>query len=157
MHSPSIEERLGRLEDEREILRTLHTYGHSIDYGDEAAFVDCFLPDGVLHWPNRGPMTGSEEIRTAFRQHSHAPEFYHKHLLIEPLISLSGDYATVQSMFARLDTYDAVPEIFVYGRYRDDLARCADGRWRFRSRYADVEAWHPGPLPAQRVTVVGGQ
>ena len=36
------------LEAEREIVRTLHRYAHSIDYGDEAAWLDRFTEDGVF-------------------------------------------------------------------------------------------------------------
>ena len=35
------------LEDERAILQTLHQYGHAMDYGPDAEFVDCFAHEGV--------------------------------------------------------------------------------------------------------------
>ena len=35
--------RLAALEAERAILRTLYRYGHSIDYGLEQEWVDCFI------------------------------------------------------------------------------------------------------------------
>jgi len=35
--------RLAALEAERAILRSLYRYGHSIDYGLEREWVDCFL------------------------------------------------------------------------------------------------------------------
>ena len=41
---PTLEQRLSLLEDKREILRTLHDYGHCLDYGDEAGFMDCWMP-----------------------------------------------------------------------------------------------------------------
>src|ERR1700752_3101046 len=80
--SPSVEERLARLEDEAQILRTLHDYGRSIDYGDEATFIDCWLTDAVLRWPippYAAPFAGHDELRAAFRGHTHAPSVYHKH------------------------------------------------------------------------------
>ena len=40
--------RLAALEAERAILRTLYRYGHSIDYGLEQEWVDCFTEDGVF-------------------------------------------------------------------------------------------------------------
>ena len=43
-------------------------------------------------------------------------------------------------MFARLDRYTSGPGIRSFGRYRDVLARCADGRWRFKERIAEREA-----------------
>ena len=70
----------------------------------------------------------------------HAPAMYHKHLLIEPLISIQGDTATVHSMFSRLDRYPEGPGIRALGRYRDTLVRCPDGRWRFTERLPEIEA-----------------
>ena len=40
--------RLQALEDEAAIIRRLHAYGHAIDGGDEAAWVDCFTADGIF-------------------------------------------------------------------------------------------------------------
>lgn len=51
-----LHQRLQVLEDERAILKTLHRYGHSMDYGPDADFVDCFQPDGV--WEVRMRVTG---------------------------------------------------------------------------------------------------
>jgi ketosteroid isomerase-like protein len=142
----SIEERLARLEDERDIVRTLSNYGHSLDYGDEAVFADCWTEDAVLEWPKRpAPFRGKEAIIGAFRGHTHAPRVAHKHLLIEPLITLSGDEARVTSMWARLDRYGGLPKIRNFGRYEDHLVRCPDGRWRIKSRLALMEAMRDTP------------
>jgi ketosteroid isomerase-like protein len=134
-----LEERLNRLEDDREILHTLYSYGHCIDYGDENGFVDCFLPDGVLHWP-LGPVHGHSDIRAAFRRHTHAPDVYHKHFIAEPLIISDGMRANVMCMYTRLDSYADGPAISSFGRYLDVLLRCPDGRWRFEERVAEVES-----------------
>ena len=143
----SIESRLQLLEDEREIQRTLHMYGHALDYGYEAQFVDCWTEDAELFWPASGIIRGRVAIQAAFRQHSHAPAVVHKHLVIDPLITIQGDRASVDSMFARLDPYDGVPKIRAFGRYRDILVRCADGRWRFVERRAELEARRAGGQP----------
>jgi Ketosteroid isomerase homolog len=135
-----IEERLRRLEDERDIQRTMATYGHAIDSGDEAAFMDCWAPDAILDWPTRDrPMRGHDEIRAAFRWHTHAPQALHKHVMVEPVIDIHGDSADVTSMFARFDRYGGVPLIRIYGRYLDRLTRCGDGKWRFTHRQAVAE------------------
>lgn len=147
----TIEQRLKALEDERDVLRRMHTYGHALDYGDEDTFVDCWTDDAVLLWPNPEPIKGKEAIRAAFREHTHAPAVFHKHLVIEPLITVNGDRATVVSMFARLDKIDGVPGIRVFGRYRDTLVRCADGAWRFSERIPDIEVFRPG-LPTWRAS-----
>ncbi len=139
-----IEDRLRLLEDERDIQRTLYTYGHALDYGYEAEFVDCWTEDAELFWPASGIIKGRAAIQAAFRRHTHAPAAVHKHLVIDPFIKIEGDRARVDSMFARLDPYDDVPEIRAFGRYRDVLVRCADGRWRFVERLAELEAKRPG-------------
>jgi ketosteroid isomerase-like protein len=145
----TLEARLRRLEDERDVLYRLHAYGHALDYGDEATFMDCWTADATLLWPNPVPITGTEAIRAAFRAHTHAPAVFHKHLVIEPLIRVDGDKAGVVSMFARLDRIDGTPQIRVFGRYSDTLIRCPDGQWRFSERIPDIEVFRPG-LPTWR-------
>lgn len=134
-----IEQRLRQLEDEKAILNTLYAYGHYLDYGLEDAWIDCWSEGAVLDWPGRAFMRGHAELRAGFRAHSHAPDTYHKHMVVAPMITVQGDTATVQSMFARLDRYEDGPGIRAFGRYRDTLIRCPDGRWRFTERLPDIE------------------
>jgi len=148
-----LEERLALLEAERAVLKTLHRYGHSIDYGDEDAWVDCFTEDGVFdvrarlsHQPNR-LVSGREELRAFSERHTRAPELWHKHLLVEPLIEVDGDTATVVSYLAVVMEHEGEPLLRVFGRYRDRLVRCPDGRWRFRERIAEVESMRRGLPP----------
>ncbi len=140
----SVEERLKVLEAKREILRTLHAYGHCLDYGDEAGFLDCFTEDAQLGWTLFGaPLQGHARIREGFHKHTHAPDAWHKHMLAEPRITLQGERATTHSYFFRLDPYESsggAPEIYAFGRYIDTLARCADGRWRIARRVVEKEA-----------------
>ncbi len=142
----TIEQRLLRLEDEQGVLDTLYAYGHGLDYGLEDAWIDCWTEDAVLDWPGRALMRGHAELRAGFRKHTHAPQAYHKHVVVEPRIQFEPgdprgvDRATVVSMYARLDRYAEGPKIRAFGRYRDTLVRCADGRWRLKERYPDIEA-----------------
>jgi ketosteroid isomerase-like protein len=138
----SLEARLQRLEDEREILDTLYKYGHSIDYGIREQWIDCWTEDAVLHWPH-ATFTGHEEIGHAFDTHSHAPEAYHKHFLVEPRIRVDGDRATADSYFTRLNDSPSGPVVRSFGRYRDVLVRCDDGRWRINERQLDRESLIP--------------
>jgi SnoaL-like protein len=138
--------RLAVLEAERAILRALYRYGHSIDYGLEQEWVDCFTEDGVFDVRRRvGLASARYEGRAALAafiaQHTRAPGRYHKHMLMEPVISVNGDQATVQSYFTRLDaTRDGRPFIRAFGRYVDRMVQEVDGAWRFKERIAEVES-----------------
>ena len=147
--SEALAERLRRLEDEQSIRETLYSYGHALDYGYEDEFVECWTPTAVLVWqptPERDVgfverrLVGRDAITEAFRGHTHAPEMFHKHLLFQPQIRLTGDTATVESGFARLDEGAGGPVLRSFGRYRDELVRCDDGRWRFTLREAFIES-----------------
>jgi SnoaL-like domain len=62
-------------------------------------------------------------------------------MLMEPAISVSGDQATVQSYFTRLDaTRDGRPFIRAFGHYVDRMVQEADGVWRFKECIAEVES-----------------
>src|SRR5882724_48570 len=121
-----LEERVARLEDERAILHTMYTYGHSIDYGYEDEWIDCWTENADLYW-GVAEYHGHQELLDVFREHTHAPLLYHKHFLMEPRIYLNGDRASVQSMFARADNYPNGPQLLAIGRYLDILVRRADG------------------------------
>ena len=137
---------LARLLDERAVMSTLHRYGHSIDYGLEEDWVDCFTEDGVFEvrrrWAeaDRQRHEGRAALTEFVSRHTRAPDRYHKHMLVEPVVEISGDQASVRSYFTRLDAADdGTPFIRAFGRYVDELVREADGVWRFRERIAEVE------------------
>lgn len=147
--------RLARLEAEREIVDTIHRFGHSIDYGLEQDWLDCFLPDGELEivsaaGPGRiagGTVTergavhqGREQLAAWIAGHSRPPVRYHKHLYLEPRITLDGDTASSVTYMTRVDRVDGIPLILAFGRYHDSWRRCEDGRWRLRKRQIEVEA-----------------
>jgi ketosteroid isomerase-like protein len=139
------EERLDLLEAERAILATMYRYGHALDYGDTEQFLDCFTSDGSWEAPRLGHFEGHDRLAHFFAWHTHAPEKYHKHLLIEPRIEVSGDDAAVVSYWVRLDTEEAGPHVTSFGRYRDRLRRCPDGAWRFYARVIEAEGSRPRP------------
>jgi hypothetical protein len=146
--------RLARLEDERAVLATLHAYGPALDYGREAEFVDCFLPDGRFEvrepTANGGAArtySGAAELAAFAARHTRAPERFHKHVVVDAVISVDGDRAGVVSYFLRLDDVDGERVVYAFGRYVDELARCADARWRFRHRIAEIESRRATPAP----------
>ena len=137
-----LENRLAELEDERGILDTLSAYAHSLDYGDREQWMDCWTADAELKWPH-WTFTGPDEIGRAFDEHSHAPQAFHKHVMIEPMIHIDGDHATASSYFARLNDSPSGPIVRSFGRYLDELRRCPDGRWRLARRVAERESLIP--------------
>jgi SnoaL-like domain len=139
----SLEERLQRLEDERAILDRLHAYCYSLDYGWRDEWLDCWTADAVLAWPHE-TFTGRDEIGRAFDGHSHAPEAFHKHVVVEPRVRLHGDEATAQSYFARLNDSPEGPVVRSFGRYLDLLSRCDDDVWRISERRLERESLIPG-------------
>jgi SnoaL-like protein len=153
-------QRLARLDAERGVIDTLNRYGHSIDYGDEASWVDCFAADGVfdLHMGARPAalaphhrlgephergvrFVGQAALASFVAGHTRAPAAWHKHFLVEPSVTISpdGQHATARSYFARLDLRDQEPVITAFGRYLDELELEPDGRWRIRVRIAEIE------------------
>jgi hypothetical protein len=137
---------------ERSVLRTLYRYAHSIDYGLEVDWLDCFMDDGVFDIrrrvdgkPNRR-YEGRNALARFIAAHTRAPDNWHKHLLIEPVVTIEGDRATVDSYFVRVDADNAgVPILHAFGRYRDSLVKDADGMWRFTLRIAEVESMRVTP------------
>jgi 3-phenylpropionate/cinnamic acid dioxygenase small subunit len=156
-----LESRLLRLENLEAIRDALHRYAHSIDYGLEADWVDCFTINGRFVFkfqPGKSPYPGPEpeggaafafaghaELAHFIRGHSRAPDVYHKHLMVEPRIELRGDTARVSSYFVLvLEMEDRSRDVFTFGRYLDVMELGGDGRWRFRERIAEVEACGTG-------------
>ena len=150
--------RLQALEAERGVRATLYRYGRALDYGAEDDWVDCFAARAHYEVRQRGGKVaagagtsgtetaavrsydGRDELAAFAARHTRAPERFHKHLVADPVIAVDGDRATAVSYFVRLDDIDGEPAVYAFGRYRDQLVRCADGRWRFTVRIAEVES-----------------
>ncbi len=152
-----LEARVAALEDERGVIANMYRYAHSIDYGLEAEWVDCFTEDGAFDMRRRPHFgagegqrhEGHEALAAFIATHTRAPETWHKHLMAQPRIAVEGGSAKVESFFLRLDE-DAAgePYVLVFGRYRDTVRRCADGLWRFAERIVEIEAIKPRPVDA---------
>jgi len=150
MSDPSVAalaERVARMEDEREILATLYTYGRALDYGDRGGFLDCFTPDADYVVEMRVGAEGNfrfhgrDELGAYFDGHTHAPDAWHKHVTVNPSVSSAGDTATATSYFLRVDSAptSGPATVLASGRYTDELVRADDGKWRIRSRRCEVE------------------
>jgi SnoaL-like protein len=156
------ERALRQLTDERDICATLYRYAHSLDFGLEADWVDCFTDDAVWH-SRRSPIAargtpdrsggaravrGRDELAQFAAHHTRPPEAWHKHLLCESRVDLDGDHARADSYFARIDVDPTGSFIRAFGRYRDDLVRCPDGRWRIQERLVEIDGTHPLAEPS---------
>lgn len=145
--------RVAALEAERDILRTMYRYGHTIDVGDEDGWIDCFTEDGVFAANSERPQyppfhtEGRDALRDFIQHHTRPPGLWHKHLVIEPLIEIDGDQATARSYFVVLVEHEGRPTVRVFGRYADRLRREPDGRWRFAERLATIDSVAPGLPP----------
>jgi hypothetical protein len=141
-----IETRLRRLEDLEGINLTMAVYGHTIDAGEEDAWVDVFTEDGEFKASGPGDyppfaIGGRDQLRDFISHHSRRPEAYHEHLTLMPVIELAGDTATSRARFVVLVVDGIRPVVRVFGTYYDQLQRGADGTWRFRVRRAEIEAF----------------
>jgi ketosteroid isomerase-like protein len=155
--SDALENQLQLLLAERDILRVIFQYALAIDTGDEDSFVDCFTPDGTWESIRRNGVkkfvSGSAELRRFAEVHTRAPESYHKHIVTNSRLTVSGDSASALSYWIRVDafpeSYDVEatlrartpvgpnPFVLAMGTYTDTFRKCPDGRWRISSRFAD--------------------
>ena len=140
------DEELDRLLGERAVVRALHEYAHAMDYGDEAGWVAAFSPDAVfnvfrvvegdtIHREN-----GAGDLARYIAQYPKPPAF-RKHVIVDPVIDIAGDTATVRAYWLLLQRNDdtGAPELAAFGHYRDQLHN-VDGRWLIVDRQASVEA-----------------
>lgn len=147
-----LEAQIQLLDDQHRILDTLYRYAHTIDYQLEDEWVDCFTEDATWQ-THRGPLVANgaseEQIRgraalqRLFGGFSRPPQWWNKHILVQPRISVDGDRSVVHSYFMVLTAHQTGSFVRVFGRYRDRLARCPDGRWRFEERVCEIDGSHP--------------
>lgn len=137
---------LGLLLEERAVLRALHEYGHAMDYGDEAAWVEAFTPDAVFDVVEvvGGRRVHREEGRGDLARYVAGypkPPHFRKHVIVDPLIDIEGDRARVRAYWILLqrDDADGRPALAAFGHYDDRMVKL-DGRWRIAERRAEVEA-----------------
>jgi ketosteroid isomerase-like protein len=151
MTSRSVEERLQRLEDERAVIRTLYEYAHGLDYGPQQAFLDVFTADGT--WQRvegRRPARSFQNERgltRMYQDHTHAPDYFHKHVVVNPAVTLDGDAATARSYLLLVSEHPDGPYVRAFSRCTDQLVRCVDGRWRIARREAELECWAERDFP----------
>src|ERR1700736_2397001 len=119
-------DQLARLLDERAIVATLYRYGDALDQGDRDEFLECFTTDAEyvvrmrLNSSNGFTYEGHEQLSGYFDGHTHAPAAFHKHVTVNPLITVDGEVAEAKSYFLRVDSPAAGPAVVLAaGRYID--------------------------------------
>ena len=140
------DELLDQLLDERAILRALHEYAHSMDYGDEEAWVGAFSSDAVFNVFRAVERTlihreeGRDDLARYVANYPKPPRF-RKHIVVDPLIDIHDDEASVRAYWVLLERDDdtGTPVLAAFGRY-DDVLRKVDGKWVIADRQASVEA-----------------
>ncbi len=140
--------RLALLEDESAIVKTLYRMAQTVDYGDHGRWLDCFTEDTVFEMVEvtetdrtvRVRHEGREALAAFIPGHTHAPEHFHKHVVADPIVEVSGDDAEVTAYLTRIDKGADGPFLWSFGRYLDTFRRCDDGRWRVAKRVIEVES-----------------
>ena len=135
---PTLEQRVQRMEDESAIRRMLIEYGAFLDAKDYRSYAALFAPDGV--WQGGfGTFTGPAAIEAMLTANLGAPEagFVNKanfHMLTNPLITLDGDRAHVESKYLFWTaSADNRPTPLLAGRYVDEFVRIG-GQWKIARR-----------------------
>jgi hypothetical protein len=143
MASEVIVERVRLLEDQRAVLLRLNAACFAIDGAEKDSWLKCFTEDGVFTWaPSADGATllhcrGHESLAEWFSAHrASIPAGSQVHVLLHPLVEISGDAARVISTYVTIRSIGEEIGIKSAGRYHDRLARCSDGEWRLVERRA---------------------
>lgn len=142
---------LPRWEDERAIRHTMDLYAHSMDYGENAVWADCFTDDALflVNDAQKGfeeiyRVQGAERLAAYIAAYPRPPAVYAKHVCTQVLIRVEGRTATAISFWVAINSQGGPsgdkPNIMAFGRYRDRLVVCPDGRWRFSERICETES-----------------
>jgi hypothetical protein len=155
-------------EDERAIRHTMDLYAHSMDYGGEEVWNDCFTDDALFlvndaqkDFETIYRVQGRERLAAYIAAYPRPPQVFAKHVCTQILVRVEGGTATALSFWVAINSTGGPsggkPNIMAFGRYRDRLVRCADGRWRFTERICETEAanWPEGGTYTDRANFTG--
>ena len=149
----ALEKRLQAMEDAEEI-RKLHTeYIYALSNWEFDKMAECFAENSVEEgiYPDQ-KHEGKAAIRKMFREMAQDPPQKGGHMLIQPIISVTGDKAEGRWIMYRLNYYFKGPSgqvINIFGpsvqrRYDCEYIR-ENGKWKF-SRLKFTVPW-PEPDP----------
>jgi len=143
----SLEQRLQRMEDEKEIRDLMSLYGQYLDAGNFAEYSKLFAKEGT--WagrtsnfePIKGPAAIQATMEKAFADRVYDPAHLgNLHLVTNIKIDVDGsDRATGYAKYTVMTrNEDNEPYVRHIGRYEDVYIR-EDGQWKFLSRLAKRE------------------
>jgi hypothetical protein len=144
----TLEDRLSRLEAERDILQLFARYSLAVDVPDAASVGSCFAPDGRLELiPSSGVASarrflGRDEISKFIAGQPPSPDVFQQHGVGEVRIVMAADAtsATSESNFVVLKRNGGAdsrgtPVVHAFGIYKDMLTLTDEG-WVFQTRKA---------------------
>lgn len=139
-------------DDRAAITDLIYRYAELIDAGDFDG-VGELLSHAAFGGPRTPTVSGAENIAAVFamttrrfpepegRRHpTGAGTPKTRHLVLNPIVEITGDTATARSTFCVVQATERISlQPIVVGRYLDRFARDPEGGWRFAERIADVE------------------
>jgi 3-phenylpropionate/cinnamic acid dioxygenase small subunit len=155
----TLEARLRRLEDIVAIRDATSKYNRAIDDNEPEVWLDSFTADGQFEIHGVVTLSGHSQLGGL----PQAVDRCTVHVTGDPVIEIDGDKAM---QYCRLPLFrrnnDLSPGDFMAsGHYVDNLERCSDNVWRFKSRscYLDADlvkapGGHPLRTLAERAGVV---
>jgi hypothetical protein len=140
-------------EDERAIRHTMNLYAHAMDYGEEEIWRDCFTDDALFlvsdaqkDFEEIYRVQGDAKLSAYIAAYPRPPEVFAKHICTQILIRIDDRVAISESFWLAINSSGGPeggqPNIMAFGRYKDRLVPCPDGRWRFEERICETESAH---------------
>jgi hypothetical protein len=138
-----------------EAIKQLHAkYTFYVDGNRWDDVLDLFADDAVGDWGlggegTRGRHEGKEEIARFFKQLAAQEATMFRHMVIQPLIDVSGDKAHAKWYMFGFGTYN-LPEgktpAWTHGKYENDLVK-ENGKWKIkylRFKFTFQTPYHEG-------------
>jgi hypothetical protein len=132
--------------EERAVLRALHEYAHSKEYGVDSWWVPTLEHEAVFNvfraveGDTIHREDGAADLADYIANYPKPPSF-RKHVIVDPIIDIDGHQATVRAYWLLFQRDDATgrPVLGAFGHYQDRFGK-VDGRWVIVDRQASVEA-----------------
>jgi 3-phenylpropionate/cinnamic acid dioxygenase small subunit len=132
--------------DKLEITQLLYRYAELIDAGDFDG-VGKLLSRATFGGTGPQGVSGAQHIAKLFAattrrypDHGNTPRT--RHLVLNPIVELTGDTAVARSTFCVVQDTESVPiQPIVVGRYFDSFGRDSDvpGGWHFTERKVEIQ------------------